>query len=134
MISLKYRKRKRYLNLTLGLLWIIILVFRIGLNQKLEAFDFWIIGFALFFILYFIYLTKWPVITLSETQIIRHRFLGDKILFINDLVEFKVNAKGDYVLKSNSGNTICFKPVYLDKKSLGVFKKYLAVLISERKL
>jgi len=133
MITLRYRKRKRYLNLTLGLLWIIILGFRIYSNQKLEAFDFWIISFALFFILYFIYLTKWPLITLCETQIIRHRLLRDKILPINHLVEFKVDTKGDYVLKSDSGHTICFKPVYLDKKSLGLFKKYLAVLISERK-
>ncbi|PHQ28252.1 hypothetical protein CJ305_15980 [Leeuwenhoekiella nanhaiensis] len=133
MITLRHRKRKRFLNLTLGILWLLIFGFRIISKPKPDAFDFWIIAFALFFILYFVYLTKRPVLTLSETQIIRHHFLKDKILPVSDLSEFVVNAKGDYVLKSNSGKSICFKPVYLDQKSLGVFKKFLAVLISEKK-
>ena len=132
MVILKYRKRKRYLNLVLAFLWVFILALRLYIKKQIEELDIWIICFAVFFTIYFVYLSKKPLLTLSKTRVIRHHLLGKKIILTKDLIEFEVNSKGDYVLKSKSGKNIYFNPVYLDRKSLKIFETYLSNLISER--
>ncbi len=132
MITLKYRKRKRYLNLLLAILWILILIFRLIQRRQIETLDFWIGGFALFFLIYFIYLSKKPLLSLSKLHITRHRLFGKTVIPLNELTELEINAKGDYVLKSNTGKEISFKPVYLDQKSLKTFKAYISDLSSGR--
>ncbi len=132
MMKLRYRKRKRYLNLFIGLLWLTILVIRLFIRREFDNFDFMITGFALFFTGYFIYLSKRPVLTIQDSGITRHYFFSNQTIATTDLTEFEVTTKGDYVLHSTGRQKICFKPVYLNPESLEKFQFYISQL-SNRK-
>jgi len=128
-MKLLYKKRRLYLNLAIGIVWIILFILKLLYT---EPHNIWLLDYYMpvlsgLYLLQFLYQYHYQYLIVTDTEIIRnHLFFGKKIP-LNAVERFYTNNLGDYVIEG-SGKKIKINPIIVNQKSLQEFKGFTRTL------
>lgn len=132
-MKLKYSKKRYYLYLGIGLLWLTFFILRIIRESPLLTFDYVLLLLGITYFGYFLYLMNTPFLSITKGKIIRHRLINNDVIFLEDLSELMLDRSGNYYLISTKNKTILVKPSSIDSKSFKTFKQFIEKLNLDKK-
>ncbi|NJX15371.1 hypothetical protein [Tamlana crocina] len=100
MIKIKYKKKRLYSNLVIGVVWLVFAVFHLANEEKIDWTDYGYCGISLMYLLQFIYEYVNQYLTINNNVIKKHGIFG-KALKFSEVENFKIFA-GEYILQTQS--------------------------------
>lgn len=132
---IKFKKKKLYTHLILGLFWIgfgIAYFFLNSQNLSWVALGFTAIG--VFDLLHFFYNLKMQYLSIKNNSIRKNILYGFKNkIELDEIQDIKKNDDGDYILSSHSTN-FKINPGLIEKESLNELHKFLNGLETDSKI
>ncbi len=98
VLIIKYKKKRLFINLILGLVWVILGVFNLYTDTKILWYDY---GYILAGVLYlgtFFWEYRYQYLTFTKDYLKENALFGKRIL-LKDISDVK-NVFGDYILKT----------------------------------
>jgi hypothetical protein len=124
-MQFKYKKKKLYTNLIIGILWVVIGVASLLFNEDSNWTDYGFFSFGLVYIGFFLFNYKFQYITVKNGIIQENGLFGKKVE-IAKITSFRKLA-GDYVLIAGK-NQLRINTELIDADSLVELKKYISSL------
>jgi len=101
-MKIRFKKKKLYSNLILGVLWLIIGVYNILEDEDLHWMDYSYLVIALLYLLHFIYDYKNQYLIIENESIRKNALYGNrKKIELND-INLITKTAGDYILKAEN--------------------------------
>jgi hypothetical protein len=126
-MKIKFKKKRLYPNLLLGLLWTAIGVFNILEDNNLRWMDYGYFVIGILYLLHFIYDFKNQYLTIESGTIRKNALYGyRKKINLNEIYLIKKNA-GDYILKTEN-QQLNINPNLIDENSFYTLTNLLGKL------
>jgi hypothetical protein len=126
-MKIKFKKKRLYPNLLLGLLWTAIGVFNILEDNNLRWMDYGYFVIGILYLLHFIYDFKNQYLTIESGTIRKNALYGyRKKINLNEIYLIKKNA-GDYILKTENQH-LNINPNLIDENSFYTLTNLLGKL------
>lgn len=124
-MRIRYKKKQLYINLFLGLIWLVFGVVNAVLSDSADWFDYsWFLLSGFYLTLYF-YQKKEHYLTI-ESGIIKQNWPFGKKLNLDEVKQIKLFA-GDYILKTDT-EELSINSQLINSESLTVLNEELAKL------
>ncbi|CAM4282363.1 hypothetical protein [Gillisia hiemivivida] len=126
-MKIKFKKKRLYPNLLLGLLWTAIGVFNILEDNNLRWMDYGYFVIGILYLLHFIYDFKNQYLTIESGTIRKNALYGyRKKINLNEIYLIKKNT-GDYILKTENQH-LNINPNLIDENSFYTLTNLLGKL------
>lgn len=124
-MKIKYKKKRLYANLTIGVVWVILGIINLILEEKIEWNDYGYLAIGVLYIGLFFYEILNQYLTIDQGMIKKHSIFKKEI-HINDITWIKKFA-GDYTLKTDT-QKLKINTELIEPKSLEELNKILREL------
>ncbi|EGV42901.2 hypothetical protein BZARG_2018 [Bizionia argentinensis JUB59] len=130
-LTIKYKKKRLYINLFMALFWIALAVLALWENYSINWYNFGFLLAATLYLTQFIWDISYQYVTITDKFIRKNGLLIKKIL-LKDITHVEKTGNG-YTLKT-TGKTLVIKAHLIDENSLVELESFLdAVNPSEEK-
>jgi len=126
-MKIRFKKKRLYANLVLGILWTAIGIFNVLEDDNLHFMDFAYSVIGILYLLHFIYDFNDQYLTIENGTIRKNALYGyRKKIDLSEICLIK-NSGGDYIIKTEH-QKLKINPELIEKKSLDALTNFLGKL------
>ena len=126
-MQLLFKKRRVYLNLIIGITWLVLILSKFIIKEPINWFDYAMLVLALYYFTQYYFNYKFQYLTITDKEIVKQRIIYKKTIPIKEVRRFYRNKAGDYVIEG-SKKKIKINPLEVQPESLKKFKHFTAQL------